>query len=161
MCTAGVSHAAAPRLRVAGNHLVDIRTGLTFVPRGVNWPSFEYACHDGYGYSNVASATGVGPDAGDAALMARWHVNTVRVPLNQDCWLGEDGLPAFGRVSGYRAAVRRWVTTLHRAGLAVVLDLHWSGPAGVVADGLRALPDDQFGRLLALGRGDVSGRTGR
>ncbi len=143
MCTAGVCHAAAPRLRVAGNHLLDARTGLTFVPRGVNWPSFEYACRDGYGYSNVASATGVGPDAGDAALMARWHVNTVRVPLNQDCWLGEDGLPAFGRVSGYRAAVRRWVTTLHRAGLAVVLDLHWSGPAGVVADGLRALPDDR------------------
>ena len=59
LCTAGVCHAAAPRLQVAGNHLVDARTGLTFVPRGVNWPSFEYACHDGYGYSNVASATGV------------------------------------------------------------------------------------------------------
>jgi endoglucanase len=143
LSTAAVCHAAGPRLRVVDNHLVDARSGLTFVPRGVNWPSFEYACHDGYGYSNLATATSVGPDAAGAALIAKWHVNTVRVPLNQDCWLGEDGLPAFGRVSGYRAAVRRWVSTLHSAGLAVILDLHWSGPDGVVADGLRAMPDDR------------------
>jgi endoglucanase len=134
---------AAPRLRVAGNHLVDARSHQTFVPRGVNWPSFEYACSDGYGYSNAASATNVGPDAAGAAVIASWHINTVRLPLNQDCWLGEDGLPKFGKASGYRAAVRRWVSALHREDLAVVLDLHWSGPAGVVADGQRAMPDDR------------------
>ncbi len=134
---------AAPQLRVAGKHLVDARSGQTFVPRGVNWPSFEYACSDGYGYSNAASAANVGPDAAGAALIASWHVNTVRVPLNQDCWLGEDGLPKFGKASGYRAAVRRWVSALHKADIAVVLDLHWSGPAGVVSDGQRAAPDDR------------------
>ncbi len=136
---------AAPKLKVQGNRLVDTRSGLPFVPRGVNWPSFEYACSNGYGYSNSASAANVGPDAAGAALIASWHVNTVRVPLNQDCWLGEDGLPRFGNASGYRAAVRRWVSTLHKADLAVVLDLHWSGPAGVVSDGQRALPDDRSG----------------
>ena len=134
---------AAPQLRVSGNHLVDARSGQTFVPRGVNWPSFEYACSDGYGYSNSASSTNVGPNAAGAALIASWHINTVRLPLNQDCWLGEDGLPKFGKASGYRAAVRRWVSALHKADLAVVLDLHWSGPAGVVADGQRAMPDDR------------------
>jgi hypothetical protein len=134
---------AAPRLEVAGNDLIDSRTGLTFVPRGVNWPSFEYACHDGYGYSNSATPTSVGPTAAGAAAIARWHINTVRLPLNQDCWLGEDGLPRFGTTRGYRTAVRRWVAKLHRAGLAVIVDLHWSGPAGLVADGLRALPDDR------------------
>jgi endoglucanase len=148
----GVSSAAGPRLKVVGNDLVDARTGQVFVPRGVNWPSFEYACRDGYGYSNSATRKSAGPTAAGAALMARWHINTVRVPLNQDCWLGEDGLPAFGTVRGYRAAVRRWVSTLHRAGLAVILDLHWSGPAGVVSDGLRAMPDnrsDDFWRSVA------------
>jgi hypothetical protein len=134
---------AAPQLRVSGNHLVDGRSGQTFVPRGVNWPSFEYACSDGYGYSNSASSTNVGPTAAGAALIASWHINTVRLPLNQDCWLGEDGLPKFGQAAGYRAAVRRWVAALHKADLAVVLDLHWSGPAGVVADGQRAMPDDR------------------
>jgi endoglucanase len=158
--SAGVCSAAGPRLKLVGNHLVDARSGLDFVPRGVNWPSFEYACHDGYGYSNSATAKSVGPDAAGAAAIASWHINTVRVPLNQDCWLGEDGLPAFGKVSGYRAAVRRWVSTLHRAGLAVILDLHWSGPAGVVADGLRTMPDDRsddFWRSVARTfRGDRS-----
>ncbi|MEA2418406.1 MAG: endoglucanase [Thermoleophilaceae bacterium] len=135
---------AAPQLKVKGNHLVDTRGGgQTFVPRGVNWPSFEYACSDGYGYSNAASASNVGPNAAGAAVIASWHINTVRIPLNQDCWLGEDGLPRFGKASGYRAAVKRWVRTLHEADLAVVLDLHWSGPAGVVSDGQRALPDDR------------------
>jgi endoglucanase len=134
---------AAPKLKVAGNKLVDTRSGQTFVPRGVNWPSFEYACSDGYGYSNVASSEKVGPDAAGAALIASWHINTVRIPLNQDCWLGEDGLPRFGQTSGYRAAVKRWVSELHKADLAVALDLHWSGPAGVVSDGQRALPDDR------------------
>ena len=128
---------------MAGNHLVDARSGQTFIPRGVNWPSFEYACSDGYGYANSAGADKVGPTAAGAALIASWHINTVRLPLNQDCWLGDDGLPRFGQAPGYRAAVRRWVSALHKAGLAVVLDLHWSGPAGVVADGQRAMPDDR------------------
>jgi endoglucanase len=139
----GASSASAPRLKVVANHLVDGRTGQAFVTRGVNWPSFEYACRDGYGYSNVAGPSTVGPDAAGAAVIVSWHINTVRIPLNQDCWLGDDGLPRFGRVSGYRAAVRRWVSVLHRAGLAVILDLHWSGPAGVVADGQRAMADDR------------------
>jgi endoglucanase len=146
------SGAAGPQLDVAGNRLVDERTGQVFVPRGVNWPSFEYACHDGYGYSNSATSNSVGPTAAGAAAMARWHINTVRVPLNQDCWLRQDGLPRFGTVRGYRRAVRGWVSRLHRAGMAVILDLHWSGPAGVVANGLRPMPDrrsDDFWRSVA------------
>jgi hypothetical protein len=135
--------ASAPRLDVVGNHLIDGRTHQAFVPRGVNWPSFEYACRDGYGYSNAASLKAVGPDAAGAARIVSWHINTVRLPLNQDCWLGDDGLPKFGKAAGYRAAVRRWVSTLHKAGLAVILDLHWSGPAGVVANGQRAMADDR------------------
>ena len=41
------SSAAAPRPVVKGKRLVDSRTGKTFVPRGANWPSFEYACFRG------------------------------------------------------------------------------------------------------------------
>jgi hypothetical protein len=137
---------------VVGNHVVNSRTGQGFVMRGVNWPSFEYACRDGYGYSNTANKRTVGPDAAGAALIVSWHINTVRIPLNQDCWLGEDKLPKFGTRSGYRKAVRKWVSILHKAGLVVVLDLHWSGPRGVVADGQRAMADnrsDDFWRSVA------------
>ncbi|HEY3022000.1 MAG TPA: cellulase family glycosylhydrolase [Solirubrobacteraceae bacterium] len=135
--------AAAPQPRVVGNHLVDATTGQAFMPRGVHWPSFEYACVYAYGYSNTAGPTAVGPDAADAALMASWHINTVRLPLNEACWLGVDGQPAFGTVDGYRSAVRQWVATMHDAGLAVILDLHWSAPTGILAEGQRAQPDSR------------------
>jgi hypothetical protein len=140
---AATATAAAPHPRVAGNRLIDATTGQTFVPRGVNWASFEYACFYGYAYSDSAEGGSVNPDAAGAAVIASWNVNTVRVPLNQDCWLGEDGSPSFGTVPGYRAAVQDWVAKLHDAGLAVILDLHWSGPAGVRAEGQRAMADDR------------------
>src|SRR3954449_3031732 len=109
--------AAAPRPYVVGNRLVDAATNQTFVPRGVNWPSFEYACYYGYGYSDAADPKTTHPTSTQARLIARWHANTVRVPLNEACWLGVDGQPAFGDVDGYRAAVRSWVAKLNRAGL--------------------------------------------
>ena len=139
------ARAAAPSLEVQGNRLVDTTTGTTFVPRGVDWPSFEYACRQGWGYSAA------GTDPADVAIIAAWHINTVRVPLNQDCWLGDDGLPAGAghTPAGYRAAVGQFVATLHAAGIAVILDLHWSGPAGVIADGQRAMPDARSGAFWA------------
>jgi hypothetical protein len=148
LATAAPSMAAAPQPRVTGNKLTDTATGATFVPRGVNWPSFEYACFYGYGYSNERSATSVGPDDEDAADIAAWHFNTVRIPLNQDCWLGDDGLPKSEpgvprTADGYRQAVQNWVAILHQHGLAVVLDLHWTGPDGVGAEGQRAMTDDR------------------
>ena len=139
----GAAHAAAPHPQVVGNRLVDATTGQTYMPRGVNWSSFEYACFYGYAYSDSSESGSVNPDAAGARVIASWGVNTVRVPLNQDCWLGEDASPSFGTVAGYRQAVQAWVTTLHDAGLAVILDLHWSGPAGIKADGQRAMADDR------------------
>jgi len=145
-CLFGTStaSAAAPSLAVSGNRIIDTGSGQTFTPRGVDWPSFEYACVFDYGYSNEASATQVGPTAQNAALLASWHINIVRIPLNQDCWLGEDGKPGGGlTASGYRDAVAAWVGLLHDAGMAVILDLHWSGPNSVVADGQRMLADER------------------
>ncbi|WP_051471157.1 glycoside hydrolase family 5 protein [Patulibacter minatonensis] len=138
------SSSAAPAPKVDGNRLVDTTTGRTFVPRGVNWPSFEYACHYGYGTSNTASATSVGPTDEQARLIASWHTNVVRLPLNQDCWLGDDGEPTGGITpQAYQDAVAAWVGKLHAAGLAVILDLHWSGPDGVQADGQRMMADER------------------
>jgi endoglucanase len=141
----GSASAAAPHVEVKGNHLVDTRNGQVFVPRGVNWPSFEYACYYGYAYSDEGDPRTTHPTAASAAQIASWHINTVRVPLNEACWLGVDGQPAFGDVNGYRAAVRQWVSRLHRAGLVVILDLHWSAPSGVGAEGQRAMADERSG----------------
>ncbi len=139
LCTPAVSRAAAPIPVVQGNHLIDSTTGAVWVPRGVNWPSFEYACQQGWAYSRDSA------NPATVAAMAAWHINAVRIGLNQDCWLGDDGLPSNpgGTAQGYRAAVKKFSDALQSAGIVPILDLHWTGPDGVVADGQRAMPDDR------------------
>jgi endoglucanase len=130
---APAAQAAAPTPTVQGNRLTDSTTGEAWVPRGVNWPSFEYACQQGWAYARNSA------NAATAAAMASWHINVVRIPLNQDCWLGDNGLPRFGDTNGYRAALRAFVDTLNNAGIVVILDLHWFNPTSAVQDGQRAM----------------------
>lgn len=132
----GASAAApAPTPVVVGNQLIDSRSGAVFAPHGANWPGFEYACVQGWGYSGSYSPA-------EAAAIASWGINVIRLPLNQSCWLGLPG-QSYGTAAGYRAAVTAWVDQLNAAGVAVLLDLHWSAPAGVAATGQRAMADAQ------------------
>jgi endoglucanase len=137
--SATVPGSPAPTPVVSGSHLVDTRSGDTWVPHGVNWPSFEYACYQGWGYA----ADGRGPEA--AAAVVSWHINTVRLPLNQDCWLGLNGTPAGDgeTVAGYRQAVADFVTTMNAAGLVVILDLHLNAPVGSAAHDQYPMADAQ------------------
>lgn len=135
---------STPAPVVDGNLIRDSRTGEEFIPHGVNWPSFEYACQQGWGYSNL------GATSETVEAMLGWKINTVRIPLNQDCWMGEDGLPTT-RPSvpvpltrdGYRQAVEDFVDLLTEAGIVAILDLHWSAPPGYQADGLRPMADSR------------------
>ncbi|MBB3041314.1 cellulase family glycosylhydrolase [Nocardioides soli] len=123
---ATLARPGAPDVVVEGNRLVDTRTGEEFVPRGVNVPGFEYACAQGWGSSEHAgwlSAIEVGRE------LRAWNVNTVRIPLNLDCWLGSRDAPVNGGLLtrnrwAYRAAVRTFVDSLRGAGLVTILDLH-------------------------------------
>ena len=125
----------APTPVVVGNQLVDQSTGEAFSAHGANWPGFEYACVQGWGYSGSYSPA-------EAAAIASWGINLIRLPLNQSCWLGLPGM-SYGNAAGYRAAVQSWAAQLNAAGVAVLLDLHWSAPAGVAATGQRAMADAQ------------------
>ncbi len=127
----------APIPTVSGKTILDSRTGNAWTYHGVNWPSFEYACQQGWGESSD------GATAAAAAAMASWGITGVRIPLNQDCWLGVDGAPAYGTIASYKAALKAWVDILNNAGLVVILDLHWTAPSGSHADGQRAMPDAQ------------------
>lgn len=130
---ASVTPSAAPIPQVSGNRILDGRTGQPWTPRAVNWPSLEYACQQGWGYTQGGATNAA------AAAMASWGINAVRLPLNEQCWLGVEGAPAYGTTSGYRAAVRAWVDMLNAHGIVVILDLHWSAPVGKPADGQRAM----------------------
>ncbi|MFA6297626.1 MAG: cellulase family glycosylhydrolase [Nocardioides sp.] len=141
--TVPYSRAAQPV--VDENHLVDGRTGRVFVPRGVNWSSFEYACAQGWGLSSLDTLPPDGA-ADEARTIASWGANTVRLPLNQDCWLGTRGAPVSDRfedrtVTDYRAEVSGLVEALNDAGLVVILDLHSRKRIGSAEFGSLAMPD--------------------
>ncbi len=128
--------AAVPlSIAVSGNHFVN-GAGATVRLLGVNAPGTEYACEEGWGYSGTPLT------AATASGIASWHATAVRVPLNEDCWLGINGQPSYGTQAGYQAAIASWVADLNAAGLYVILDLHWSAPGSNAADGQRPMPDD-------------------
>ncbi|MGB7587556.1 MAG: cellulase family glycosylhydrolase [Solirubrobacterales bacterium] len=136
-------------IAVVGNRLVN-GSGNTVRLLGVNRPSPEYACFYGYAYADGPGNTPNPLNNADAAAIAAWHATAVRIPLNEDCWLGLNGYPPAtvdGRPSGltaagYRQAIVNYVTALHAHGLYAILDLHWTGPGATPADGQRSLPDD-------------------
>ncbi len=119
-------------LHVAGNRLVD-QNGHPFQLRGVNRSGGEYACQQGWGFSD-------GPvDEAAVAAIASWGANAVRLPLNEDCWLGLDAASPYSGAS-YRTWVHDLVARLHHHGLVPVLDLQWAESTGP-ATGTAELPD--------------------
>jgi endoglucanase len=108
-------------LSVHGNHFTNA-LGQTVQLRGVDRSSFVSYCSDGYGF-----AQGPVTQAGVNAIHA-WHVNMIRLQLNEDCWLGINGMPA--RYSGihYRNAIADYVRYANKDGMYVVLSLAWNAP---------------------------------
>lgn len=123
-----------PWIGVRGNRLVD-GSGRTIRLLGVNRPGAEYRCTEGDGIFE-------GPvDGTSIRAMKRWRINAVRVPLNESCWLGLGRIEPELSGDPYRAAVRDFVQRLGRAGLYVILDLHWAAPGGHTATGLIPMAD--------------------
>jgi endoglucanase len=136
-CTApSMSAAAAPVLSisVSGNRLLD-GAGHPLRLLGVNRSGTEYACIQGWGIFD-------GPaDLASVRAMAAWHVNAVRLPLNEDCWLGINGVPSQYGGANYQQAIRDYVKLLHQEGLYAELSLQWSAPGTAVAANLSPILD--------------------
>jgi hypothetical protein len=136
LALAGSAPALAP-LGVRGTAIT--AGGRPVVPHGVNRSGLEYMCMGGGGFFDSPHPDRI-DDGRMIAAMAAWRIDMVRVPLNEDCWLGVN---APRRYSGapYRRVVGAYVAALHRAGLYVVLDLHWAAPGRVAATGQLPMPD--------------------
>jgi hypothetical protein len=132
---ANTGFAATPlSIAVSGNHLVD-GNGATIRLLGVNRSGTEYACIQGWGLFD-------GPnDATSVAAMASWHINAVRIPLNEDCWLNINGVNPSYAGATYQAAVQSYVNLLHQYGLYAILDLHWNAPGTTQSTGQQVMPD--------------------
>ncbi|MEU5431954.1 cellulose binding domain-containing protein [Streptomyces sp. NPDC020719] len=137
---------AAPALKVSGNRLVDAG-GTTRRLLGVNRSGAEFLCVQGYGIFD-------GPvDDASVKTMADWGANTVRIPLNEECWLGLDNVKSQYSGANYISAVQGLVQRVEAHGMTPLLDLHWthgvytgnsSGCADAHATCQKPMPDAQY-----------------
>jgi len=70
-----------------------------------------------------------------------WKVNAVRIPLNEDCWLARNGVPAATSGTNYQNAIKTWVNLLLSNNIYPILDLHWTENNGAKATGQQPMPD--------------------
>ena len=124
-------------LRVSGNRLIN-QKGQPIRLIGVNFPA-------GVNCVAVGNApTGIFQDpspAQAAAAMINWHITGVRITLNENCWLGINGVnPAYSG-SPYRNAIVNFVNLLHRQGMYAIIDLHVNAPGTTVATSQQVMAD--------------------
>ncbi|HEY4451307.1 MAG TPA: cellulase family glycosylhydrolase [Solirubrobacteraceae bacterium] len=128
-------------LRIGGTRLLDA-SGHSVHLIGVNRSGTQYMCVLGKGIFDGPS------DRASIEAIKTWSVNTVRLPLNEDCWLGINGVnPAYSGTD-YRVAIETYVRELNRAGLYVILDVHWSAPGAQLANGQQDMLDASHGYTL-------------
>jgi hypothetical protein len=134
----------APALHVTGNHLVTA-AGDTYRLLGVDRSSGEYACVQGKGMWDSGPVDQASVDA-----MKAWNVHAVRIPLNEECWLGLNGTPSGAT---YQQYVKDYVNLLVSNGINPILDLHWTygqytGPSSACTDAhatcQKPMPDAQY-----------------
>jgi endoglucanase len=87
---------------------------------GVNRSGSEYSCIQNNGFFDGQT------DQAAVTAIKSWHANTVRLPLNEDCWLAINNAPAKYSGSNYQSAIEGFVSLLRQNGLYVILDLHWN-----------------------------------
>ena len=126
--TAGVA------VQVVGSRLVN-GSGQSIRLLGVDRSGTEYACLGG-------QEIFAGPsDATSVSAMAAWRINAVRIPLNEDCWLGINGVSPLTSGAAYQSAIVSYVDLLHTYGLVAILDLHWNAPGTQLATGQQVMAD--------------------
>src|SRR5437588_3887869 len=134
---AGAAQAAAaglPGLRVSGARLLD-SNGHRVTLRGVNRSGTEYACVQGFGIFDGPS------DDASVQAIASWHVNFVRILLNEDCWLGINGIQRAYSGHSYRQSIVNYVNLLHTHGIYAELSLIWAAPGHTRARSQPRAPD--------------------
>jgi hypothetical protein len=130
---------AAQGLHVSGNKLLDANGNVVRL-HGVDYSGTEYACIQGYGVFDGNNEPNY-PTQHYVDELRAAHVNAVRIPLNEDCWLGINGVQSAYGGSNYQTRIDDWVNLLIRNGLTPILDLHWNAPGGDQANGQQPMPD--------------------
>jgi hypothetical protein len=122
-------------LHVQGNHIVN-GSGQTVRLLGADRPA-NYPCVQNWGIFS-------GPtDQSSVDAMASWDMTAVRIPLNEDCWLGinqgSNSSAYYG--ASYQNAIKAYVSELEADNIAPILDLHWSAPGTAQSANQQMMPD--------------------
>ena len=126
-------------ISVAGNKFISTQTGNVVQLLGVSVSGMEQGST---GFANGVENYGNATDPGFAA-MASWNMNVVRIPLNEDTWLGVNNCVIDGGSSAtLQSNIKQAVANANAAGMYVILDLHWTAPnAFGCPKGQGAMPD--------------------
>jgi len=123
-------------LHVVNNQILN-GAGQALFFHGVNRSQTEYECIAG---TDVTPRTQAIVDA-----IKSWNANSVRVPLNEDCWLGINTTSTNAAYMGaaYQQAIIDWVNLLTSCSnnLAVILDLHFNAPGTTPSTRQNPMPD--------------------
>jgi len=141
----GQTTGAAPALHVSGNMLLTA-SNTPYRLLGANRSGGEFQCIHGFGMWD-------GPvDQASITAIRSWKIRAIRIPLNEECWLGNGVVPAGDIPTGgtqgaaYQQAVKDYVNLLITNGITPIVEMHWSvgtytgNSAGACAGGPQNLP---------------------
>jgi hypothetical protein len=120
-------------ITICGNTFVN-QDGQTVVLRGANTEGTQYDCaQSGAGFFDDPTISGTNFST-EIDAMKDWGINIVRVNLNEECWLGINGVPSSTStrdLNGYTAyanEIGSYVNALNDAGIYAEVDLHLNAP---------------------------------
>ncbi len=119
-------------LHVSGNRILNSQNQPVAL-HGVDKSGPEYECLGGPLVFDGPS------DANSVTVLQSWAVNIVRLPVNEDCWLGINGVAVGG--TAYQNAIVAYVNLLTAANIATIIDLQWNAPGTTVANQQVPMPD--------------------
>ena len=121
-----------PPIHVQGNKIVT-DTGQQVNLRGVNRGNGpEHACMRTNGINGPT-------DLASVQAMINWKINIVRIPLNEDCWLGINGAVLGG--AAYQQLIIDYVNLLNQNQIYALADLHINAPGAQKATNLEKMAD--------------------
>jgi hypothetical protein len=111
-------------------HLAD-KNGNVVILHGVDESGSENFCVN-WGPPAIVFSPAGGPSPltqDSLTAMKSWGINAVRIPMNEDCWLGINGVASNVGGANYQSPVAQVVDLITNTNsMYVILDLHVSGP---------------------------------
>ena len=108
---------AVPFIKVSGNRLLT-RSGVPARLIGVNIGASQYYC-----LGKHSEPFPMPIDSASVSALLSWHVNAVRLLVDDYCWLGVDGEPDAITSTAYRKSIESFVSLLNASHIEVIITM--------------------------------------